>query len=94
MELRSFALTVIATADDVGRSARGTSASRGVGRERSAVGNMATHPLLLSESSKTSTVAFLFSCYCLFIGATFLLLLEGGEVLARLRSTYASSGST
>ena len=46
---------------------------------------MATHLLSLSERSKTSTVAFLFSFYCLLIGATFLLLLfEGGEVLAAL----------
>jgi hypothetical protein len=79
--LRSFAWTVIATANNVGRSARGTSASNGVWGERPG-DSVATHALLLSKSSKTSTVAFLFNCHCSLVGMTFLLLLEGGEILA------------
>jgi hypothetical protein len=48
---------------------------------RPGVGSMATHTLLLSKSSKTSTVPFLFSRYCSLVGITFLL---GGEILATL----------
>jgi len=84
MELRSSARTVIPIADNVGRSARGTGASNGVRGVGSGLGSMATHARLLSKSSKTSTVAFLFSRYCSLIGMTFLLLLEGGEIFATL----------
>jgi len=84
MELRSFVWTVIPTADNVGRSARRTSASNGGRGERSGLGSMATHAFLLRKSGRTSTVAFLFSCYCSLVGMTFLLLLEGGEILATL----------
>jgi len=82
--VRRSALAVIATADDVGRSIRGTSISEGVRGKRLAVGCMAAHPLLLSEGSKTSTVTFLFSCYCSFIVEPLLLLLEGSDILATL----------
>lgn len=84
MTVRSFALAIIATTDDVGRGTRGTHGLKGMRWERSAVGCIATHALLLSESSKTGLVAFLFSFYRVLIGATLLLLLEGGEVLAAL----------
>jgi len=84
MEVRRFALAVIATAGDVGRRTRGTRTSEGMGGKRLAVGCMAAQPLLLSEGSKTSTVIPLFSFYCSFIGESLLLLLEGGDVLATL----------
>jgi len=84
VELRSFARTVIPTADDVGRSARRTNASNGVRGEGWGLGSIAMHALLLSKSIKTSTVAFLFSCYCSLLGMSFLLLLEGGEIFATL----------
>jgi len=98
MEVRRFALAVIATTDDVGRSIRGTSTSEGVRGKRLAVGCMAAHPLLLSEGSKTSTVTILFSCDFSFIGEPLLLLLllllllKGGDVLATLAFNVRALG--
>ena len=84
VESRSFTWTVITTADNVGRSARGTGASSSVRGDISVVGSIATHAFLLSKRGKPSTVALLFSCYCSLVGVAFLLLLEGGKVLATL----------